>query len=354
MIETRAELGSLTQQWDRLALAAGSVFMSSAWLSSWWGAFGAGEPAWILELDDEGALAAGAAMMRAGGRYESASNVHSGEWGVLSRGERPRARVWRAIAETGGARVRLECLTEVRGESRLAQAELERAGYRVVRVEGPFSPWVALPASWEEFIAQASSSLRQQVGRRRRRLQREGELVFRIQTGGEGLERDLERFFDLEASGWKGEHGTAIRSRPETDRLYREFARLAAAAGILRLNMLELDGALLAASYDCAYGGAGSLLKTAFSEPHGHLSPGLVLLAEVLRSCIEEGLAGYDFLGDDDLYKTRWTDVVRPRSKLFAYRGAATPGYVYRRTVRPALKGVRDRLGAPAGRQSPA
>jgi CelD/BcsL family acetyltransferase involved in cellulose biosynthesis len=354
MIETRSELAGLVTQWDDLARESGNVFMSSAWLSSWWNAFGTEAPLWMLDCDSTGALCAGTLLMRRNGRLESAANVHSGAWGVLAREEDARAGMWRAIAEMGAARVRGESMPEDRQEGRLARSQLERAGYRVVQVDGPFSPWVSLQSSWEEFIGGTNSSLRRQVGRRSRQLEREGSLVHRTQTGGPSLEEDLERFLTLEAAGWKGANGTAILSRPATERLYRDFARAAADCGALRLHMLELDGALIAASFDCAFAGVGSLLKTAFSEPHGRLSPGLVLLAGVLRACIEEGIQGYDFLGDPDPYKMRWASEVRPRSQVFAYRGSASLGYAYRKALRPALKSARERLRQRSRAREPA
>jgi CelD/BcsL family acetyltransferase involved in cellulose biosynthesis len=175
-------------------------------------------------------------------------------------------------------------------------------------------------------------------------LEREGSLRFRTVTGGPTLGTDLEAFLRLEASGWKGRSKTAILSDASTELLYRSFARAASQAGWLRLNLLELDGTLIAASYDCAFASGGFLFKTAFSEPHGRLSPGLVLLAEVLRASIEHGLRSYDFLGDPETYKTRWTSERCPRVQIFAYRGAARPAYLYRKSVRPLLKSARDLL----------
>jgi CelD/BcsL family acetyltransferase involved in cellulose biosynthesis len=349
MIETRSELGGLVTQWDELARDCGSVFMSSTWLSSWCSAFGLQAPLWVLDIDSAGVLRAGTLLMRDRRRLTSAANVHSGDWGVLARDTHAASDVWRAIVELGASRVHLQSLLQARGDVGAARSQLELAGYRVVQVDGPFSPCVALPPSWEQFISSVSGSLRQQVRRRHRGLEREGSVSFRIQTGGDGLERDLENFLALEAAGWKNANGTAILSDRATERLYRDFARAAADAGVLRLNMLELDGTLIAASFDCVFGGVANLLKTAFSEPHGRLSPGLVLLAEVLRGCIEEAIGAYDFLGDDDQYKMRWASEVRPRSQLFGYRGGARPGYVYRKTLRPALKSFRDRMPSSAG-----
>ena len=158
------------------------------------------------------------------------------------------------------------------------------------------------------------------------------------------LEEALDAFLKLEASGWKGKTGTAILSDRATERLYRDFAWTAARKSWLRLHLLELDGVPIAGSYECVFAGRAFLLKTAFSEAHGRLSPGQALLTEALRAAIEEGLDSYDFLGDPDLYKTRWTSEVRPRTQIFAYRGIARPGYLYRKSLRPLFKQVRDHV----------
>jgi CelD/BcsL family acetyltransferase involved in cellulose biosynthesis len=348
MIRTYSELGPLADEWDALALAAGSPFMTHAWLSAWWSGFGRGEPIWAVLLDADGSLRAGAFLHRMGGRLAAAANVHSGDWDGLARDERARAELWAAVAEMGANRIQVQGMPHQAEGTRALRESLEGAGYSVVEMPGPFCPWLELAPSWEELIGGVSGSLRSQVGRRRRGLEKAGAVEFRTVAGGPSFERDLETFLELEASGWKGESGTAILSDPSTERLYREFAHAASAKGWMRLYVLELDGEPIAADYGCAFAGRGVFIKTGFDEAHSRLSPGLVLRAEVLRSSIEEGLLHYDFLGDADIYKTRWTSEVRPRVRIFAYRGLARPGYAYRRTLRPLIKSVRDRVSAPA------
>jgi CelD/BcsL family acetyltransferase involved in cellulose biosynthesis len=344
MFTTCRELGPLVEDWERLAQDAASPFLTHAWLSSWWGAFGSGEPLWALLRERDGSLRAGAFLHRTRGRLAASANVHSGDWDVLARDERSREELWSQIAALRVGHVHLQAMPEGAVGTRAACDALRGAGYRVLCVPGPFCPWLALPASFEELMSSVSGSLRQQVGRRRRGLERAGSMEFRSVTGGPTLETDLDGFLALEAAGWKGTAGTAILSRPSTERLYRDFAAAAAAAGWLRLGLLELDGALVAASYDCAFQGAAFLLKTTFSESHGQLSPGLVLLAEVLRALTEEGVQSYDFLGDADTYKTRWTAERHPRVQVFAYRGSALGGYHYRKRLRPLLKQVLGRV----------
>jgi CelD/BcsL family acetyltransferase involved in cellulose biosynthesis len=165
----------------------------------------------------------------------------------------------------------------------------------------------------------------------------------RVFTDGPDLDRELDRVFALEASGWKGRAGTAILSSPRTERVYRSFAHGAARQGWLRLYLLELDGLLVAADYGCAFNHTGYLMKTAYSERHARCSPGLILRAAVLRASIEEDLRAYDFLGNADPYKTRWTAGTRSRTTIWAYRGPEVGAYLYRTRLRPLLKASRDR-----------
>ncbi|HUA75959.1 MAG TPA: GNAT family N-acetyltransferase [Solirubrobacteraceae bacterium] len=336
--------GSLAEQWNALALGGGTPFMTYEWLDAWEAAFGDGACERIMLRDAQGGLRACTCIVRAGrGRLASTTNSHSPDWELLAADDASRRELARALITKGAARVQLQGMLQDGPGAAALVDELAAGGYRTVREPGPFCPWLSLPGTWEELSAAISGSLRSQVRRRRKMLEREGELRFRVGGQGAELERDLESFLRIEASGWKGRDGTAILSRPETARLYREFAQAAAERGWLRLYFLELDGATIAADYDCAFGGTSYFMKTGFDERHARLSPGLVLRAEVLRSSIEEGLTGYDFLGEPDTYKTRWTAERRPRLALWAYRREALGGYAYRKRLRPLLKAARDR-----------
>jgi len=350
MIRTYPELGPLVADWDGLALDAGTLFMTHEWLSCWWSAFGRGDPIWMVLHDSDGSLRAGACLQSTRGNgLASTANVHSGDWDVLARDESAREELWAAIVERGASRIHLQGMPEHVAGTRFLCEELERSGYRTVRKPGPFSPWLALPTSWEEMIESVSRKLRAEIKHRRRMLEREGPVTFRTVSGGPMLAEDLEKFLKLEASGWKGRSGTAILGNPSTERLYRGFARAAAEKGWLRLHLLELNGEPIAIDYGCAFSGRGVFIKIGFDEAYRRLSPGTLLLAEKLRCCIEEGLHSCDFLGETEHYKTRWTSEVHPRERIWAYRREALPGYVYRKRVRPLLKSVRNRAIAIRG-----
>lgn len=331
------------EEWNRLAVQAGSPFLTPDWLLAWWRAFGEGEPACLLVRNTGGELRAAAFCRRTRGVLASLTNDESGDWDVVALDDTARRQAWAELAAVGALRLRLERLPQ----SALAPATsvLRAAGYRVTASPGPCSPWRPLPPSWEDLMASVSRNARSQFGRRRRALEREGELTLRVDISG----RDLDAVLALEASGWKHHESTAITSDARSERLYREFAAAAAAKGWLRLYLLELDGVPIAADYGCVLGNAGFLLKTGFDERYGRLSPGLILRGEVLRASIEEGLGRYDFLGGPDPYKLRWGASVLPRATIWGYRGLAAPGHLWRSRLRARLKRLRDRGGSVGG-----
>jgi CelD/BcsL family acetyltransferase involved in cellulose biosynthesis len=338
------EFGGIASEWDRLAAGGGSPFLTSAWFASWWRAFAAEDGLALLLRAEDGALLAGGCFLETGrGGLRAARNAHSNDWGVVARDRESRERFWAEVAARGHRKLGLEPLPAGEDQVSAPRAALAGCGYRLVEEALEPSPWLELPASLEELLAGRSRNLRSQVGRRRRRLEGEGELNLRVVDGGPTLAADLDAFFALEAAGWKGSGGTAIAVDPALVDLYRGFAESAAAGGWLRLYMLELNQSLVAADYGCVFDGCGYLIKTAFDEDVGRFAPGLVLRAAVLESSIAEGLARYDFLGGPDEYKLRWTDRLRERAALYAWggRGAALP-HAWRSRVRPGLKRARD------------
>jgi len=337
---------ALGDEWDALAARAGTPFLLRAWLTAWCEAFGAHDVmvATVREPDDR--LAAAAVLCERRGALGTPSNEHSGDWDAVAVDDAARRMLWEGIAALGHRQLRLAWL---RGDSRatsIAGEALASAGYHTLLTPQTASPYLEFPATWQELLARRSANLRQQWRRRRGALERQGLLALRVTTGGDDLERDLDTFIALESSGWKGRQASAVSSDPRTLRLYRSFARGAAARGLLRLYLLELDGRALAGDLGCAVGGVGFLIKTGFDDAQAHLAPGLVLRGEVLRACIDERLVGYDFLGGPDAYKVRWTDDVRPRVAMQGYRGVAGVAFsAYHSHIRPvlsqAVRGIR-------------
>ncbi len=127
--------------------------------------------------------------------------------------------------------------------------------------------------------------------RRRRRLEETGRLTIETAREGGALAEAVEAFLALEAAGWKGEAGTALRSRPRTEAFARSlFAATGGPIGI-RADTLALDGRPLAISLALIAGRNAALLKTAYDEGERQAAPGLLLEAEIVRALHETAFA---------------------------------------------------------------
>lgn len=112
-----------------------------------------------------------------------------------------------------------------------------------------------------------------------------------------------------------GDEGT-FRRRPDEARFYRRFAPLALRAGWLSLAALRENGAFRAVQYGYVYNGIYQGLQEGF-DPAYAPGTGNVLRYEVIKTCIEAGVQGYDFLGGFTEHKRRWSAQVRPGFDLF-------------------------------------
>jgi CelD/BcsL family acetyltransferase involved in cellulose biosynthesis len=125
------------------------------------------------------------------------------------------------------------------------------------------------------------------------------------------LERELERGFAVEGSGWKGREGTAIVSHPETERFYRAIAAAFAARGELVCSSLELDGRMIAWDLSLLHARRVFLLKTGYDEEFRRFAPGLVLRLSVVEDCFARGLDAHELLGHVDDWKPKFATTER-------------------------------------------
>ena len=200
---------------------------------------------------------------------------------------------------------------------RLAEAD----GFPTGRLPSMNSPYVPL-SGWDGredyFLRQVNSRFASTFRRRKRKLTEQGPLVLRSSSNADP--DLLRRFFDMEASGWKGHQGTAIRNDQRYRQFYEEVARGLARFGYLRLHFLEHRGKMIAGHFGLTYRRRHSTPKGARDEEYDRYGPGHLLVELVLRNCAEQGLAEFDFLCEDDPWKLSWTSQVRPHAHLYIFR----------------------------------
>ncbi|GJE12822.1 MULTISPECIES: GNAT family N-acetyltransferase [Methylobacterium] len=123
--------------------------------------------------------------------------------------------------------------------------------------------------------------------RRARRLGEAGAVAHACATGGADLAGLAAAYLDLERAGWKGAAGSAMACRPETAALARTLFADTPGPVRARADALTLDGRPIAISLALVGGGTATLLKTAYDEDLRSHAPGLLLEAEIVRTCHE-------------------------------------------------------------------
>src|SRR6266404_2274906 len=76
----------------------------------------------------------------------------------------------------------------------------------------------------------------------------------------------LERFYELESSGWKGKGKTAIACSPAIRRFYDAIAKAGAQAGYFSLYLLEFGDTVVAGHFGLSYNGHYYSPKVAYDE----------------------------------------------------------------------------------------
>ena len=250
------------------------------------------------------------------------TNPHSTRGGILLGRDGPEA-VPALVRRLAGEPWDVLTLRDVPREhdelDQLTQA-LRQEGCTVTYESPMDSPYVPLPATWEELEKRLDARFRQNLRRRRRRLEEHGPVRLEVIEGAEGLDAALEDAFAIEAAGWKGQEGSAIRARPELVSFYASWARRLARQRQLRLCFLVSGDRRIAFQFGFVSGGRYWLPKCAFDESMRECSPGQLLMVEVLKRCISERLDTFEFLGFNMPWKRDWTPLVHPHATLWAFR----------------------------------
>jgi CelD/BcsL family acetyltransferase involved in cellulose biosynthesis len=213
-------------------------------------------------------------------------------------------------------------------------------GFQTVQVPERPSPYVPVPSELELVNRlPPNAKLRSQLRQSRRRLSEQGSLTFhRVETADREA---MERFYQLEASGWKHKERSAILCNKETRCFYDEVAEAAARFGYFSLYMLEFKGRLIAAHYSFTHRGRCYSPKVAYDEEFRQFAPGHLIIQEILRDCALRGTQVFDITGPNDDWKMKWTGKTRPVYHHLIFRGKLGGfAHTLRYKVRPAIKNL--------------
>lgn len=159
----------------------------------------------------------------------------------------------------------------------------------------------------------AGGKLRRNLKRLRSKLEDAGTVrVDWIEQPHELLQA-LQHFLMLEAAGWKGHTGlsTAIAADAKLTGFYRRLLSPRFSGLQAVITLLWLDDTCIAAQYGLRTGDCLSLLKIAYSERHGHFSPGSLLLQYSAENATLSGIRTLNLVTSPP-WADRWHPLIEP------------------------------------------
>jgi CelD/BcsL family acetyltransferase involved in cellulose biosynthesis len=198
-------------------------------------------------------------------------------------------------------------------------------GYRTARKRTSQTLYLPIAASISDksgaqppWLAGTRPKFRSHLRRAKRQLEEQGTLELKHYSAADP--QALEKFYALEASGWKGAEGTAIKCDPHTRQFYGAVAQAAARDGYLSLDFLELNGKPIAGHFGFNLRGRYFLAKAGYDEAFRRHGPGQLLVNEILSQTRERGLHEFDFVGPATWDESRWASARRTNYRVFIFR----------------------------------
>ncbi|MFL6387203.1 MAG: GNAT family N-acetyltransferase [Terriglobales bacterium] len=191
------------------------------------------------------------------------------------------------------------------------------AGASIPEKSGAQPPW----------LVGTRPKFRSHLRRAKRQLEEQGTLQVKHYSAADP--EALEKFYALEASGWKGVEGTAIKCHPATRQFYDAVAQAAARDGYLSLDFLELNGNPIAGHFGFNLRGRYFLAKAGYDEAFRRHGPGQLLVNEILNQTRDRGLREFDFVGPATWDESRWASARRTNYRVFIFRKSLYGALLY-------------------------
>jgi len=178
-----------------------------------------------------------------------------------------------------------------------------------------FGDWYQndIDCTGDEFLAHLPEKIRKDLQYCKRRLEREGNLEFRVIAATKHLEDHLDAYYGVYGRSWQKQE----RIGPS---FHRDLARVAAERGWLRLAFLFHNDVPLAAQFWIVSGSTAYILKTVYDQDYKKYSPGKILTSEMFKYVIDvDGVTAVDYVQGDEDYKKDWTPKRRERRGILVY-----------------------------------
>jgi len=197
----------------------------------------------------------------------------------------------------------LHCLKESSITLNILKQLLNENGYYAEVSVEDVCPRVSLPPSWGEYLESLNKKDRHELRRKIRKIERVSQSGngYSIEDSNSVME-GIEQFLLLHRrSGVQKERfmnkGMGV--------FFQDIANILSPENWLKLSFLHMDRTCMASSMCFDYQNKVYLYNSGYDPEYSYLSPGIVLVAHLIREAIESGRSEFDFLRGEEDYKYR-------------------------------------------------
>ena len=278
-----------------------SIFMTTEWQEAWWDEFGHDDELRLVIVGPEDAPLGLAPLQLSGGRITFIGGTDLFDYhDFIAADPAFYFELFDCLESEPWDEMELSSVPEWSPTFTLLPQAARERGYAITVEEEDVVPGVALPESWEAYLAGLRKKDRHELRRKLRRLETAGPVHVRLADAAT-LERDLVLFREVMAES--REEKSEFLS-PEREAFFQRVTNRMHEAGHLRLFLMEIgDDPAAAAVLAFDYGGRRLLYNSGYRHAYDHLAAGLMLKALCIKDAVEDGLVYFDLLRGAEQYK---------------------------------------------------
>ena len=193
-----------------------------------------------------------------------------------------------------------------------------RSGWRVT--DGEACPVLALPPTWEAYVASLGKNMREQIKRYPKRLAKQYRVEYVLAKEPDEVQSALTDLFALHGKRWRARGQTGVLATPKRQAFHRAVCLALAERDRLRLWTLRCDDQPACVLLNYVFNGRYYFFIGGFDPDMMRLSVGTCLFARVFQQAIAEGAREFDFLRGEEEYKYRFGAINRPYRNLAFFR----------------------------------
>jgi CelD/BcsL family acetyltransferase involved in cellulose biosynthesis len=153
---------------------------------------------------------------------------------------------------------------------------------RAVRIDS-YGAYLPVPADFTAYRNGLSKNFKSNLNKATNKVAKLADVRYRFDDGANSAEQDFADFVAAEASGWKGEQGSAISKSPMLTAFYRQLAQRLREAGWLEWQFMYGDGCTLAGNLSIRMPRSVVVWKLGYNDAYSRCSPGSMLMEELIK-----------------------------------------------------------------------